>query len=118
MDKSRPLARDPYGRFVLWPVPEMVAFGKLVRHARKLAGLNQHQLAARSEVSQSTICRLEKGLVPGMATWKLVKIAMGTGGRLPLGFCPHNHECVWPKYATERLNEMVPTPANPIEPSW
>jgi hypothetical protein len=116
--KLPPLARDPYGRFRLWPVPEMVAFGQLVRRARRMTGMNQHQLAARSEVSQSTICRLELGLVPGMATWKLVKIGMGLKGTLPLGFCPHNHECEWPKYATERLGELRPTPANPREPSW
>jgi transcriptional regulator with XRE-family HTH domain len=114
---TEPLARDPYGRFLVWPVPEMVAFGQLVRHARRLAGLNQHQLAALSEVSQSTICRLEKGLVPGMATWKLVKIALGLNGRLPLGFCPHDHECRYPKYATERLSQLRPTPWARPEPS-
>ena len=79
------IPKDPYGRFHEWPVPEMVEFGQLVRRARRSAGLNQHELARLSRVSQSTICRLENGLVPGMAIWKLVKIAMALRGRLPIG---------------------------------
>ena len=75
----------------------MVEFGLVIRGARRMAGLTQDQLARRSTVSQSTICGLEKGLVPGMATWKLVKIAMSLGGRLPFGFCPHDHDCPYPK---------------------
>lgn len=54
-------------------------------------------------MSQSTISRLERGLVPGLATWKLVKIGFVLGVRLPLAFCPHDHDCAWPKYATDRL---------------
>ena len=103
MHLEPPLQRDPYGRFVEWPVPEMVAFGKLVRRCRRSSGLSQRRLGDRSGVSQSTISRLERGLVPGLATWKLVKIGFVLGVRLPLAFCPHDHECAWPKYATDRL---------------
>ncbi len=102
-----PLQRDAYGKFVEWPVPEMVAFGKLVRFSRRSAGFSQFRLAERSGVSQSTISRLERGLVPGMAVWKLVKIGFVLGIRLPLAFCPHDHECSWPKYATERLGKLT-----------
>ena len=98
-----------YSRFSVWPVPEMVDFGRQVRHARKMAGLTQHRLAAISGVSQSTICRLERGLVPSMPAWKLVKIGFALQGRLPLGFCPHDHACQWPHYSTDRLKESRPT---------
>jgi transcriptional regulator with XRE-family HTH domain len=98
-----------YSRFSAWPVPEMVEFGKLVRHGRKRAGLSQHRLAALSGVSQSTICRLERGLVPSMPAWKLVKIAFALQGSLPLGFCPHDHSCAFPHYSTDRLRELRPT---------
>lgn len=113
---DRPLARDPYGRFVIWPVPEMVEFGTMVRAARGRAALSQHELARLSDVSQSTICRLERGLVPGMATWKLVRIGLALGAAFPLGFCPHDHPCPWPArprvakkngYATDRLTDGI-----------
>lgn len=103
------LTLGAYGRFSAWPVPEMVEFGRLVRHARKMAGLSQHNLAALSGVSQSTICRLERGLVPSMPAWKLVKIGFALQGRLPLGYCPHDHTCSFPHYSTDRLRELRPT---------
>jgi transcriptional regulator with XRE-family HTH domain len=84
----------------------MVEFGHMVRHARRNAGISQHRLAALSGISQSSICRLERGLVPSMHAWKLVKIAFALAPHLPLGFCPHDHECALPHYATDRLRQI------------
>jgi transcriptional regulator with XRE-family HTH domain len=103
---ERGFTPETWGRFSQWPVPEMVEFGKLVRYARNQASLTQHQLAALSGVSQSSICRLERGLVPSMHAWKLVKVAFALGGRLPLGFCPHDHECAFPHYTASQLRTL------------
>jgi DNA-binding XRE family transcriptional regulator len=107
--QQKPLERDPYGRFSLWPVPEMVEFGRLVRQARLMAGITQHRLASLSGISQSSICRLERGLVPSMHAWKLVKIAFALRGNLPLGFCPHPHDCAWPHYPPDFLKHLSQT---------
>lgn len=67
-------------------------------------------------VSQSTISRLERGLAPHVAVYKLVMLSATLGARLPLAFCPHQHGCVW-----ERLDARgVPSErmlAVPIE-TW
>lgn len=52
-------------------------------------------LAERSGVAQSTISRLERGLVPRAAMVKIVLLASSLGRRLPLAYCPHEHNCAW-----------------------
>jgi hypothetical protein len=42
-------------------VSEMSMAGRMVRHARRRAGLTQRGLAARSGIAQETIARIERG---------------------------------------------------------
>lgn len=90
-----PFARDTFNRYLIWPEPEMVAFGAKVRRGRELAHLTQRQVAAKSGVSQSVISRFERGLAPGMTVERFWRIATAIGPRLPLGVCPHEHDCIW-----------------------
>jgi len=60
-----------------------------------MAGLSQEQLSYKSGVSQSVISRFERGLAPGMTTERLIMIGAVLDLRLPLGFCPHDHGCLW-----------------------
>ena len=57
--------------------------------------MSQRRVAAKSNVSQSVISRLERGLGPGMTVEYLLRIATAIGPNLPLGFCPHDHACDW-----------------------
>jgi DNA-binding XRE family transcriptional regulator len=93
----KPFTRDVFNRYAIWPEPLAVALGGLVRRARLYAGLSQQQVAARSGVSQSVISRFERGLAPGMSVERLIRIADAIGPSLPLGFCPHDHVCAWPR---------------------
>jgi transcriptional regulator with XRE-family HTH domain len=55
-----------------YPVPG------LLRRARRIADLSQHQLAARAKVSQSTVARTESGtLVPSLNTFQCLLNAAG-----------------------------------------
>lgn len=89
--------RDSFGRYEVWPDPRAIAFGRTLRRARRLAGLSQRQLAARSGVSQSGVSRFERGMAPGMSTERLIMICDAVGRSMPFGFCPHDHVCPWPR---------------------
>jgi transcriptional regulator with XRE-family HTH domain len=83
------------GRKQLQPDPRLVRFGRYVRRARHIAGMSQQRLADISGVSQPTVSRLERGLTPSMGVDKLAALAEVFGRSLPLGFCPHDHDCPW-----------------------
>jgi DNA-binding XRE family transcriptional regulator len=87
--------RNSYGLYEVWPDPRAIAFGKTLRRARQLAGLSQRQLAAIAGISQSVISRLERGKAPGTTVERLIILSDAIGRRMPLGFCPHDHECRW-----------------------
>jgi transcriptional regulator with XRE-family HTH domain len=74
---------------------QLIAFGKVVRRARASAGLSQAQLGERSGVSQSTISRLERGHVPHLTLITVLGLASALGRALPVGLCPHPHDCLW-----------------------
>jgi transcriptional regulator with XRE-family HTH domain len=74
----------------------MVIVGARFRHGRRQLGISQRRLADLSMVSQSVISRFERGLVTGMSTERLIRIATALGPGFPFGFCPHDHDCAWP----------------------
>jgi transcriptional regulator with XRE-family HTH domain len=57
--------------------------------------ISQERLSAGSGISQSMISRLERGLAPGMRVDHLIVLGEQLGRALPLGFCPHEHRCIW-----------------------
>lgn len=79
--------------------PEIAAgiqeFGRALRHARLSMGKTQRRLAEQTEVSQSVISRAERGLAPRLALERMVQIQRALRPALPLGQCPHDHECRW-----------------------
>lgn len=59
--------------------------GRMVATARQAAGLSQAELAARAEMAQPNIVRLEKGqALPSTTT--LSRVAAATGNRLKIVF--------------------------------
>lgn len=63
--------------------------------------MSQTVLAERSGVPQSTISRLERGLVPRSAMFKIVLMADALGRHLPLAYCPHDHRCAWSRLGAD-----------------
>ncbi len=59
-----------------WNREALEMVGQAVRLARQRASMSQRVLAARSGVSQTTISRLERGVVPGMGLEQFARIAM------------------------------------------
>jgi transcriptional regulator with XRE-family HTH domain len=70
-------------------------FGTELRRCRQHRGFSQLELSYRSGVPQSTISRIERGLVPRAAMSKIVMMSHGLGRSFPLGYCPHDHRCAW-----------------------
>ncbi len=87
-----PTARLPSDPRVL---DGLVLLGSAIRRARRELGLSQDQLERLSGVDQTTISRLERGLAPKTPAHRLVWLGMVLGRSLPLGACPHAHECPW-----------------------
>jgi DNA-binding XRE family transcriptional regulator len=77
-------------------IPEALRqLGEAVRQARRDHGLSQVALARLGGVSQSSISRLERGLAPQAPMHRIVTLGLVLGRVLPLGRCPHDHECRW-----------------------
>ena len=53
------------------------------------------------------ISRAERGLQPQMGLDALTRVGHVLGPALPLGFCPHDHRCVWEAI---EMREPPPTP--------
>jgi transcriptional regulator with XRE-family HTH domain len=79
----------------------MQRFGAELRRCRYNAALTQDELAERSGVAQSTISRLERGLIPHAAMLKIVLIGNALERKFPLGYCPHEHHCAWDRLDPE-----------------
>jgi hypothetical protein len=97
----------------------LAAFGRFVKRARQCAGISQQRLADLSGVSQSVISRCERGQAPRLALERVLAIQAVLGGCLPMGVCPHDHNCIWqpradgddrflrrPGIATERVQAV------------
>ncbi|CAE6818810.1 hypothetical protein R69746_05958 [Paraburkholderia aspalathi] len=66
---------------------QLVRFGRMMRQAREEQGLTQAELAARLELSQSEVSRLEKGEgVNGPTFERIVAFAHALGLQLVVGF--------------------------------
>lgn len=66
----------------------MRRFGAELRRCRYHAGLSQTQLAERSGVAQSTISRMERGIVPRAAMYRVVLLAAALEKELPARLLP------------------------------
>jgi transcriptional regulator with XRE-family HTH domain len=66
---------------------QLIRFGRMMRGARESQGLTQAELAARLEISQSEISRVEKGEgVNGPTFERIVAFAHALGLHLVVGF--------------------------------
>ena len=63
----------------------MIRLGSWVRESRVRAQLTQLQLARRAGVSQTTVSRLERGVLEGLALYRLVSIIAVLDDAGPLG---------------------------------
>jgi transcriptional regulator with XRE-family HTH domain len=86
----------------------MQRLGLLVLAGRQRMGVSQRSLEWRSGVDQTAISRLERGLAPRMSVERLTAISDTLGTAFPLGYCPHDHVCVW-QLLKEGLPRMSPT---------
>jgi|SRR6188768_3209482 len=94
---SWPWLRNHHGGLMAtWPVPGRQVIGARFRNGRVRAGLSQRRLADLAGVSQSTISRLERGLILGMRFEAAMRIGAVLGKSFPFGTCPHRHDCAWP----------------------
>jgi transcriptional regulator with XRE-family HTH domain len=106
------------GRKTLFPDPALVEFGHYLRRARRIARLSQSRVAELSGLSQSTISRLERALAPSVGIDRLVMLGYALGRALPLGLCPHEHDCPWqppppPPTKEKRVEAFVATMLRP-----
>ena len=62
-----------------WMDRGLLDLGRTVRNARRSAGWSQRQLADRAGLSQSSISRLERGLLPGLKIKRLGPIVASLG---------------------------------------
>lgn len=87
----------PYNDDVDDPIVKtwMLRFGAAVRAARRDAGLSQETLADRGLVPQSFVSRLEAGIIPYTTLARVARFSIGLEGRIPMGPCPHGHQCAW-----------------------
>jgi transcriptional regulator with XRE-family HTH domain len=93
------------------PLTGLVTFGLYARRSRYFVHVSQERLSGDSGISQSMISRMERGLAPGMRMDHLVMLSEQLGRAMPLGFCPHEHRCVWqpiqPRNSTPELDEAA-----------
>lgn len=57
--------------------------------------ISQDRLARAARVSQTMISRAERALAPAMGLDPLTRLGRVLGRSLPLGVCPHDHDCAW-----------------------
>ncbi|MDX6355608.1 MAG: Helix-turn-helix domain, partial [Streptomyces sp.] len=63
---------------------DLKQIGRRIAHERGHAGLNQRELAARAELSQSTLARIERGERPVLTLAEVDRIAQALEIPLPL----------------------------------
>jgi transcriptional regulator with XRE-family HTH domain len=59
--------------------------GQAIRALRTTIGWSQRELARRADVSQSTVCRVELGLLPDLTFSTAAALVAAMGGRLTVG---------------------------------
>lgn len=69
-------------------------FGVALRMWRGRRGFSQERLEELSGVDQTSISRAERGLAPGFSFERLARLSIVLGPSM-VGFCPHEHACVW-----------------------
>jgi transcriptional regulator with XRE-family HTH domain len=83
------------GRRNYEPEPRLLRLGTYFRRARYMACRSQQSLSDETGVTQSVISRFERALAPSMDVEKLLWLSEAIAPRFPLGFCPHEHVCLW-----------------------
>jgi transcriptional regulator with XRE-family HTH domain len=97
---------------------QLVGLGAAVRRARHAHGLSQWALETLADIDQTAISRLERGLAARFPAERLVRLRFVLGRELPLGYCPHDHECRWqPPEPIPGGTRRWPR-RNPVAPSW
>lgn len=81
----------------------LVAFGSALRQARYRTKLTQARLEDRSGVDQTLISRLERGKAPHCSLNRILALQEALGRDLPLGACPHEHDCEFRPLGTSPL---------------
>jgi DNA-binding XRE family transcriptional regulator len=82
-------------RYEPWRPDRLRTFGGCLRRGRHCAGLSQQRLADLAGVSQTLVSRLERGRAPHVSLSRVLAIQHVLGACLPLGICPHEHDCLW-----------------------
>jgi transcriptional regulator with XRE-family HTH domain len=85
-----------WGKRTLAGAEDAIAqFGRDLRFARTQEGLSQMSLEGRSGVDQTLISKLERAKAPHVSLERLIRLHLALGDGLPLGHCPHDHQCVF-----------------------
>ncbi len=92
--------------------PLLDTFGRYLRRARYYVGWTQDDLEAVSGVTQSLVSRAERARAPAMRLDRLTRLGAALGRALPLGYCPHQHDCAWQPIVAP---EFHATPADRLE---
>jgi transcriptional regulator with XRE-family HTH domain len=83
-------------------------FGVDLRFARTREGLSQMSLEGSSGVDQSLISKLERAKEPHTSLERLIRLHIALGDSLPLGHCPHDHDCAFRHPALVSNRRHVP----------
>jgi DNA-binding XRE family transcriptional regulator len=86
----------------------LVVLGRAVRMARHQRAWSQRELEERSGVDQTTISRIERGLLRGTDLVRFARVAWALEWAMPLGGCPHQHRCAWTLRWAAVLEEVAP----------
>jgi transcriptional regulator with XRE-family HTH domain len=86
----------------------LAVVGQAVRIARERAALSQRRLAARAQVSQSAISRMERGAVRGIGLVYFARVVDALGDAMPLVGCPHGHACDHDRQWRYARNQVSP----------
>jgi transcriptional regulator with XRE-family HTH domain len=72
---------------------DLKQFGQALRAARRRVRLTQMELEEQSGVDQTLISRLERAKAAHCALDRILALHLALGRDLPLGSCPHDHDC-------------------------
>jgi hypothetical protein len=87
----------------------LVVLGRAIRMARGQRVWSQRELEERSGVDQTTISRIERGLLRGTDLVHFARMAWALERAMPLGGCPHQHRCAWSLRWAAVMEEVAPT---------
>ena len=86
----------------------LAVIGHAVRIARERSALSQRRLAARADVSQSAISRMERGAVRGIGLVYFARVVTALAEAMPLVGCPHGHGCEYDRQWRSVIRQVVP----------